>query len=117
VQPDAVAGLRDFYINAVNTRVDTRIAATCSPNPFNPETEIRVALPASTDTGVSPVSVRVYSVTGALVRDLYQGAPAGDLSIRWDGKDNRGNPVASATYYAQIRMGEDRRTLKLVLLK
>jgi hypothetical protein len=116
-EPEAVAGLREFYLSAANTRLDTRIAATCSPNPFNPETEIRITVPAAAVDLAAPLSVRVYSVTGALVRDLYDGVPAGDFSLRWNGTDNRGTPVASATYYAQVRMGDDRTTLKLVLLK
>jgi hypothetical protein len=118
VEPGLVAGLPAFYLAVVTSRGHTaRIAATCSPNPFNPETEIRIAVADAGGNGGTPVTVRVYSVTGALVRNLYAGATTGDLAVRWDGKDNRGNPVASATYYAQIRMGDDRETLKLVLLK
>jgi flagellar hook assembly protein FlgD len=63
------------------------------------------------------VSVRVYSVTGALVRELYDGVAAGDFAVRWDGRDNRGAQVASGTYYAQIRTEAERQTLKLVMLK
>jgi hypothetical protein len=117
-EPEAVAGLDAFYVRVATTRAGDapRIAATSSPNPFNPETEIRVSLPAATAAGAR-VSIRVYSVTGALVRDLFDGVPAGDLAVRWDGTDNRGHAVASATYYAQIKMGSDRETLKLMLLK
>lgn len=114
-EPATVAGLEDFYLRAAdNTERRPRIAATSSPNPFNPETEIRVVVGTS---GSSNVSVRVYSVTGALVRDLFEGAGTGDFSVRWDGRDNRGTQVSSGTYYAQIRMGVDRETLKLVMLK
>jgi hypothetical protein len=114
-EPSTVTGLREFYLGAINARSNARIAATCSPNPFNPDTEIRIAV-AEGDAGV-PVSVRVYSVTGALVRDLYEGRPSGDVAVRWNGMDERGHRVPSATYFAQIRMGDERQTLKLVLLK
>ena len=118
-EPEVVAGLKDFYLRVTEApaRV-SRIAASSSPNPFNPETEIRIARPdgGAIDRGAR-VSVRVYAVTGALVRDLYDGAASGDLAVRWDGRDDAGNPVATATYYAQIRIGEERQTLKLVLLK
>jgi hypothetical protein len=118
-EPETVPGLRDFYVRAAEALMrDARIAATSSPNPFNPETEIRIAMPdAGAMNGGARVSVRVYAVTGALVRDLYDGSVTGDLAVRWDGKDDAGNPVATATYYAQIRIGEERQTLKLVLLK
>jgi hypothetical protein len=117
-EPGTIAGLEAFYLRVVDDAAPrTRIAASCSPNPFNPETEIRIVVPADVTNRGARVSIRVYSVTGALVRDLYQGSAAGDLAVRWDGKDNRGNQVASATYYTQIVMGDERETLKLVLLK
>jgi hypothetical protein len=114
-EPERVAGLDAFFVKIASARAESRIAATSSPNPFNPETEIRVAVPSSDDA--ARVSVKIYSVTGALVRDLYDGSPSGDVAVRWDGTDNRGSRVVSSTYYAQIRMGDDRETLKLVLLK
>jgi hypothetical protein len=117
-EPAAVAGLGAFYLRVATTRPsEARIAATSSPNPFNPATEIRIAVSDDASRSGTRVSIRVYSVTGALVRDLYDGAPAGDLAVQWDGRDNRGDTVASSTYYAQIRMGDQRETLKLVLLK
>jgi FlgD Ig-like domain len=116
-EPGSVPGLSDFYVRAAqNAELRQRITATSSPNPFNPETEIRVAL-APDASGIDPVSVRVYSVTGALVRDLYDGVATGDFSVRWDGTDTRGTQVASGTYYAQIRTGAQKQTLKLVMLK
>jgi hypothetical protein len=117
-EPGEIDGLSAFYERVALSAParDGRIAATSYPNPFNPETEIRIALPFDTD-GSERISVRVYAVTGALVRELHDGMAAGDLVVRWDGKDDEGNRVASATYYAQIRMGEERETLKLVLLK
>ena len=116
-EPATIAGLSAFYTRV--TRDDPRqtIAATSSPNPFNPETEIRVTMPADASGVEDPVSVRVYSVTGALVRALYDGAATGDFAVRWDGTDRSGVHVASGTYYAQIRVGGDSRTLKLVMLK
>jgi hypothetical protein len=115
-EPGVVPGLAAFYLRmAIERAAEPRIAATSSPNPFNPETEIRIVVPP--DDGGVRVSVRVYSVTGALVRDLYDGSPSGDVAVRWDGRDNRGNRVVSAAYFAQIRMGNESETLKLVLLK
>ncbi|HET6462803.1 MAG TPA: FlgD immunoglobulin-like domain containing protein [Candidatus Krumholzibacteria bacterium] len=116
-EPESVTGLSAFYVRAAqSTELRQRITATSSPNPFNPETEIRVAL-APDASATDPVSVRVYSVTGALVRDLYAGVATGDFSVRWDGTDTRGTQVASGTYYAQIRTGAQKQTLKLVMLK
>jgi hypothetical protein len=41
----------------------------------------------------------------------------GDLDLVWDGTDRRGSAVASANYFALVRAGDTRRTLKLMLLK
>jgi hypothetical protein len=116
-EPGAIAGLPGFYTRVTRDDPRQNIVATSSPNPFNPETEIRVTMPAGAGGSEDPVSVRVYSVTGALVRELYDGAATGDFAVLWDGTDRGGAHVASGTYYAQIRVGGDSRTLKLVMLK
>jgi len=119
-RPEAVNGLENFYVHVAGEPVvarGPRIIATSFPNPFNPDTEVRVSLPDGLTGGSERVSVRVYSVTGALVRDLYDGLATGDFAVRWDGTDNRGNRVASATYYAAVVAGGTKETVKLVLLK
>ncbi len=118
-RPEDVAGLKNFFVRIAGEPVAARdrIVATSYPNPFNPETEVRVSLPDQLAQDGALVSVRVYSVTGALVRDLYDGRVSGDFVVRWDGKDNRGNRVASATYYAAVTAGGEKETIKLVLLK
>jgi hypothetical protein len=118
-RPESVAGLESFFVRTAGEPIaqrPTRIVATSYPNPFNPATEIRVSLADELAAG-ERVSVRVYSVTGALVRDLYQGRASGDFVVQWDGSDDRGNRVASATYYAVVAAGGAKETLKLVLLK
>ncbi len=118
--PEAVAGLESFFIRVARTSVVSRtpvIAASSYPNPFNPDTEIRVSMPMELADGNAPVAVRIYSVTGALVKDLYAGRAAGDFVVRWDGTDRAGNVVASATYYAAVQVGDARETVRLLLLK
>jgi hypothetical protein len=118
--PESVGGLESFFVRVAGEPIALRaprIVATSYPNPFNPETEVRVSLPGEFVGKNERVSVRVYSVTGALVRDLYEGGATGDFAVRWDGTDNRGNSVASAIYYATVVAGGSRETVKLVLLK
>jgi len=46
------------------------------------------------------VLVRLYDVSGRLVRTLDQGqVPAGERVVRWDGKDDRGERVGSGVYF------------------
>lgn len=118
--PADVAGLESFFARVAREAVASRtpaIAATSYPNPFNPETEIRVSVPAELASGNEAVAVRIYSVTGALVKDLYSGRATGDFVVRWDGTDRAGNSVASATYYAAVQVGDARETVRLLLLK
>ncbi len=68
------------------------------PNPFNPATQIRFALPAE-----AAVSLRVYDVAGRLVRTLVGGRlPAGEHAAYWDGRDDGGRSSASGTYLARL---------------
>jgi hypothetical protein len=118
-RPESVGGLESFFVRVASEPGERtpRIVATSYPNPFNPATEVRVSLSSELMDGGERVVVRVYSVTGALVRDLYDGRATGDFAVRWDGTDNRGNRVASATYYAAVMAGGTKETVKLVLLK
>ncbi len=64
------------------------------------------------------VTVRVYDVTGALVRDLFAGGPEGsDLRVTWDGRDEKGRQVASSTYFGVVEAGGARMTTKLLMIK
>jgi hypothetical protein len=118
--PEAVPGLESFLVRVARTTTAARgpaIAATSYPNPFNPDTEIRVTMPTELVDYNAPVAVRIYSVTGALVKDLYSGRASGDFVVRWDGTDRNGRSVASATYFAAVQVGDARETVRLLLLK
>ncbi|MBD3348116.1 MAG: T9SS type A sorting domain-containing protein, partial [Candidatus Eisenbacteria bacterium] len=84
------------------------------PNPFNPVTEIRYALPAPTE-----VSLEVYDLSGRVVRTLLAGETqdSGRYAVLWDGRSDRGAPVASGVYF--YRLTADGRALsrKMILLK
>ena len=68
------------------------------PDPFNP----RVHLPV-TATRDAPVSVVIYSTGGRAVRRLTAAASAGETTILvWDGRDERGQPLASGVYIARL---------------
>lgn len=69
------------------------------PNPLNPGTSIAFGLPQPG----GHVSLRVYDVSGRLVRTLVDGElPPGRHSARWDGRDDAGTPVASGVYFYML---------------
>lgn len=68
------------------------------PNPFAGETEISYALPVGTR-----VSLRLYDVSGRLVRTLVDGArDAGVHHARWDGRNDAGAKVVSGIYFVKF---------------
>ncbi|HKI84566.1 MAG TPA: FlgD immunoglobulin-like domain containing protein [Candidatus Krumholzibacteria bacterium] len=83
------------------------------PNPFNPSTTIRYALPHP-----SHVSLAVYDEHGSLVRTLVDAPePAGEQATVWNGQDLEGRTVASETYLARLVTEDGVRTRKMVLAK
>ena len=84
-----------------------------APNPFNPETAIRYALPAGAVTRLA-----VYDLTGGLVRTLVNGyQSAGTHSAVWNGRNNAGQPVASGIYVYRLTNGVDALTRRMTYLR
>ncbi|UCH85834.1 MAG: T9SS type A sorting domain-containing protein [Candidatus Latescibacterota bacterium] len=85
-----------------------------TPNPFNPSTTIRFDVPAAG----GHVDLRIYDVSGRLVRTLVDGTvPAGEQSVVWDGRDNRGAHVTAGVYFYRLLAPGFTETRKLVLVK
>ena len=84
------------------------------PNPFNPATTIPLSVP----NGAEAVDVAIYNLLGQLVRQVWSGPlAAGEHRLTWDGRDDKGQPVASGAYLYQLRVGEQLRIRKMVKLE
>lgn len=84
-----------------------------SPNPFNPRTRVSFTLAETAD-----VSLRIFDVSGRLVRTLLDGRElAGDHSVSFDGRDNKGAALPSGVYTARLVTGETVQTTRLLMLK
>jgi len=71
------------------------------PNPFNPETSIRFDVATE-----ATVSVRIFDVTGQVVRTLVSGTlPAGSYTELWDGRTDAGVRVGSGVYFYELKAG------------
>jgi len=85
------------------------------PNPFNPVTTIRLAVPGP---GAAQVTVRVYDVAGRLVATLLSGrVDPGYHDVRWDGRDDRGAPVSSGIYFCRAEIDGTVLARKMALLE
>ena len=88
------------------------------PNPFNPHTYIPYQLHAPTQ-----VRLNIYDVRGALVRTIDLGyRPAGQYltstnAAHWDGRDQRGQRVASGVYLYRLQAGPVAHVRKMVVIK
>jgi hypothetical protein len=83
------------------------------PNPFNPQTTIRYEIAARTH-----VSLRIYDVSGAVVRTLVnEDKAAGSYSLTWNGRDDHNSPVSSGVYFYRITAGSFSDVRKVTLLK
>jgi len=66
----------------------------------------------------SRAEIVVYSINGQVVkRILSRDLEAGNYTVRWDGKDDRGTPVASGVYFYRLNVAGSAASGKLILLK
>jgi hypothetical protein len=84
-----------------------------APNPFNPMTTVAYDVPRS-----ASVAIRVYDVTGRLVRTLVDGTvDPGRYAATWDGRNDRGEAVGSGVYFCTMETPDYHATHKMVLMK
>ena len=88
------------------------------PNPFNPETWIpyQLAVPAE-------ATLTIYDMNGGVVRRLKMGYQAAGMyqsrsrALYWDGRNERGESVASGLYFYTLRAGGFTGTRKMLIRK
>ena len=90
------------------------------PNPFNEATQIdyQIGINDPIVAGQTMVELEVRTSTGGLVRHLVEDLAAPGLySTSWDGRDERGERVASGMYYYVLRVGPIAHAKKMVFIK
>ena len=81
---------------------------SAQPNPFNPETSIRLFLPEE-----GKVSLVIYDISGREVASLFEGFyPDGTYEAEFDGSE-----LPSGMYFARLKANGINYTEKLILLK
>lgn len=83
-----------------------------SPNPFNPTTTLAADFPVA-----SEYHLKIYNITGQVVRTFDGQAQAGQLTITWDGRNGQGKQVASGVYFYSLSAGDFHAMRKMVLMK
>ena len=83
------------------------------PNPFNPRTTISYTLPTASDVRLS-----IYDILGQKIKTIVgKRQTAGTYEIRWDGRNEKAENVASGIYLYSLKVNEHIITKKMVLLR
>ncbi len=84
------------------------------PNPFNAETTIEYQISGQSQ----PLRLEIFDVLGKRVRVLVdEQQTAGQYRIVWDGRDDRGQEVASGIYLYKLMVGSFAASKRMVLLR
>ncbi|RKY00259.1 hypothetical protein DRP77_11770, partial [Candidatus Poribacteria bacterium] len=87
------------------------------PNPANPETWLPFTLAKGGE-----VVIRIYDIRGSLIRELKLGRLEPGLYLsrgraaHWDGRNDRGERVASGIYFYQLIVNGERRAVRKLIL-
>jgi endonuclease I len=105
---NSVVGVGDG-VSAVSIRLRQNL-----PNPFGARTTIGFDLARR-----EPVSLRVFDVTGRLVRTLADGSvlEAGSHHLEWNGCDEGGAKLGSGLYFCRLVAGPTSVTRRMVLAR
>ena len=103
----------DQQVTPVGTLPGVMSNLQAAPNPFNPSTVLRFAVPVGGD-----MDLAVFDLKGRRVRQLHQGAlPAGSHDFTWDGRNEGGRPLSSGVYFARLMGEATDQVVKITMLK
>jgi hypothetical protein len=83
------------------------------PNPFNPSTRIRIAVPCRDRVRITildAAGVAVWSSTRIM-------DSSGETEVTWDGNDSNRNPVASGVYVAAVQTSKESKSIRMLLIR
>jgi len=90
------------------------------PNPFNPTTVIEFRVKSSESRAKTPVhtALTIYNILGQKVKTVVNEAKyPGTYEVVWDGKDEKGQSMASGIYFYRLKTDERVEVKKMLLLK
>jgi len=103
-----VVGVENDNKDVINYNPSNFIVETNYPNPFNPETNIRFFIPEN-----NIVKMNVYNILGQKILSVYNDY----LKSGWHNFAVNMNNFSSGTYFCIIEWKQQRKAIKLQLLK
>lgn len=96
----------------IQTRPEAFALKDNYPNPFNPATTIKYALPEA-----AFVKLEIYNVVGQVVRTLVaEHQNAGRYVVQWDASNESGQNLSSGIYFYRLVAGSEFLEVKKMLL-
>ena len=88
-----------------------------APNPTVRNATIRYVIPGSAGDGLM-ASVRVFDITGRLVRVVASGPHApGAHTVSWDGRNSTGARLGAGVFFVELAAGSNRSIRRVILLR
>ncbi|MCP4549939.1 MAG: hypothetical protein GY835_26070 [bacterium] len=101
------------FVTAIEETPAFSVPPSLFPNPFNPETRVRLSL-----SRTCRLQLDVFDARGRHVANLHDGLTnSGEQTFTWSGVDDLGHPCASGVYLIRVRQDRSLTTLRGVLLK
>jgi hypothetical protein len=83
------------------------------PNPFNPDTRIDYLVPRRCH-----VKLEIFNVLGQRIATLVdQPQERGTYQLTWNGRDERGDEVASGVYFYKLEAEDFTQSKKMILMR
>jgi len=100
-------------LSEVPERRVAEVRLTAAPNPFNPRTTFTLTNPRTGRVTLDIFDLRGRRVRGLLERQL----PAGRTRAAWNGLNDQGEQTPSGIYFARMSSGDQRASVKVILVK
>jgi hypothetical protein len=94
-------------------RLRPAVPLECEPNPFGQATAIRFAT-----ARLAEIDLSVFDLGGRRLRQLVAGMqPAGEHSVRWDGRDDAGRRLTGGIYFLRLTTPGALESRRVVLMR
>ena len=115
-QPDPFPG-----VGETKTATGEGILFSVYPNPFRTQTDIRLLIIDNryqiTDDSEKITSLKIYDISGRLVKSFSSSDIGHRLSVTWRCEDQSGRAVPPGVYFATLSAGKKTAVVKLVIIE
>ena len=110
-EPEAPAG--PVYVEWARQAIPALTLHPATPNPFRPETTLRLELARPAE-----VLVEIINPAGRRVRTVADGHFLDGIHrLEWDGRDGKGRELGSGLYFVRVRAGREEKVGRLILIR